>query len=37
MGAEQAAGVLTDIKLRQLARNGQRLSEQELAAIREPM
>ncbi len=37
MGAEQAAGVLTDIKLRQLARNGQRLSEQELAAIREPI
>jgi 3-methylcrotonyl-CoA carboxylase beta subunit len=37
MGAEQAAGVLTDIKLKQLALNGQRLSEQELAAIRDPI
>jgi len=37
MGAEQAAGVLTDIKLRQLARNGQELSEQEHAAIRDPI
>jgi 3-methylcrotonyl-CoA carboxylase beta subunit len=37
MGAEQAAGVLTDIKLRQLARNGQGLSAQELAAISNPI
>jgi 3-methylcrotonyl-CoA carboxylase beta subunit len=37
MGAEQAAGVLTDIKARQLARNGERLSEPQLAAIREPI
>lgn len=37
MGAEQAAGVLTDVKVRQLARSGQQLSEQELAAIREPI
>ena len=37
MGAEQAAGVLTDIKVRQLARSGQALSEQELADIRDPI
>jgi 3-methylcrotonyl-CoA carboxylase beta subunit len=37
MGAEQAAGVLTDVKLRQLARSGQQLSEQETAAIRDPV
>jgi 3-methylcrotonyl-CoA carboxylase beta subunit len=37
MGAEQAAGVLTEIKARQLARNGEQLSEAELAAIREPI
>lgn len=37
MGAEQAAGVLTDVKVRQLARSGQQLSEQELAAIRDPI
>jgi len=37
MGAEQAAGVLTDIKAKQLARNGERLSEPQLAAIREPI
>ncbi len=37
MGAEQAAGVLTDIKLRQLTRNGQRLSDEEFAAIRDPI
>ncbi len=37
MGAEQAAGVLTHVKARQLARNGGRLSEQELAGIREPV
>ncbi|WP_247784052.1 carboxyl transferase domain-containing protein [Bradyrhizobium sp. 170] len=37
MGAEQAAGVLTHVKARQLARAGGRLSEQDLAAIREPI
>jgi 3-methylcrotonyl-CoA carboxylase beta subunit len=37
MGAEQAAGVLTDIKARQLARNGERLPESQLAAIRGPI
>jgi 3-methylcrotonyl-CoA carboxylase beta subunit len=37
MGAEQAAGVLTDVKLRQLARSGRQLSEQETAAIRDPV
>src|SRR5260370_12679022 len=37
MGAEQAAGVLTDVKVRQLARDGQQLSEEELAAIRDPV
>ncbi len=37
MGAEQAANVLVDIKLRQLARNGESLSSQEVAAIREPV
>ncbi|WFU14480.1 carboxyl transferase domain-containing protein [Bradyrhizobium sp. CB3481] len=37
MGAEQAAGVLTHVKARQLAREGGRLSKQELAAIREPI
>ena len=37
MGAEQAAGVLTEVKIRQLARNGQTLSEEEIAAIRDPI
>ncbi|WP_371422447.1 acyl-CoA carboxylase subunit beta [Tardiphaga sp.] len=37
MGAEQAAGVLTDIKVRQLARSGQSLSDQEFADIRDPI
>ncbi|WGR97801.1 methylcrotonoyl-CoA carboxylase [Bradyrhizobium sp. ISRA443] len=37
MGAEQAAGVLTHVKARQLAREGGRLSEQELETIREPI
>jgi len=37
MGAEQAAGVLNEIKAKQLARNGEQLSEAELAAIREPI
>ncbi len=37
MGAEQAANVLTDVKLRQLAREGRTLSEDEIAAIRDPV
>lgn len=37
MGAEQAAGVLTDIKSRQLARNGGALSEDQISAIRAPI
>lgn len=37
MGAEQAAGVLTDVKIRQLAREGRRLDEQEIDAIRRPI
>jgi 3-methylcrotonyl-CoA carboxylase beta subunit len=37
MGAEQAAGVLTNIKLRQLARQGLTLTEAEIAAIRDPV
>jgi 3-methylcrotonyl-CoA carboxylase beta subunit len=37
MGAEQAAGVLTDVKARQLARHGGELSEEQLSAIREPI
>ncbi len=37
MGAEQAAGVLTDLKLRQLEREGRSLSKEEIAAIREPI
>lgn len=37
MGAEQAAGVLTDVKLRQLAREGRTLDEAEVEAIRRPI
>ena len=37
MGADQAANVLTDIKLRQLSRSGQALSAAEIAAIRDPV
>ena len=37
MGADQAANVLTDIKLRQLARDGRKLSAGEIAAIRDPV
>jgi 3-methylcrotonyl-CoA carboxylase beta subunit len=37
MGAEQAAGVLTDVKIRQLAREGRTLSAEEIAAIRDPV
>jgi len=37
MGGEQAANVLADIKVRQLARAGQRLSQAQIASIREPI
>ena len=37
MGAEQAAGVLTDVKLRQLAREGRTLDQAEVEAIRRPI
>ena len=37
MGADQAANVLTDIKVRQLARDGRTLSAAEIAAIRDPV
>jgi 3-methylcrotonyl-CoA carboxylase beta subunit len=37
MGAEQAANVLADVKLRQLARTGAVLSDDEIAAIRDPV
>jgi acetyl-CoA carboxylase carboxyltransferase component len=37
MGGEQAAGVLTTVKRDQLARQGQRLSAEEEASIREPI
>ncbi len=37
MGGEQAANVLTDIKVKQLKREGKNLSPKEIAAIREPV
>ena len=37
MGAEQAASVLSDIKIKQLQREGQVLSPQEIAEIRDPV
>ena len=37
MGAEQAANVLIDIKLRQLARHGETLTPEEIEAIRAPI
>ncbi|MBX9589825.1 MAG: methylcrotonoyl-CoA carboxylase [Hyphomonadaceae bacterium] len=37
MGGEQAANVLADIKVRQLARSGQTLSAAEIVGIREPI
>jgi len=37
MGAEQAANVLADVKLRQLARTGAQLSPEEISAIRDPV
>ncbi len=37
MGGEQAAGVLTDVKLTQLKRQGKVLSDEEIEAIRQPI
>lgn len=37
MGAEQAANTLADVKVRQLQRNGHALSDEEIAAIRDPV
>jgi 3-methylcrotonyl-CoA carboxylase beta subunit len=37
MGAEQAADVLSEVKIRQLQREGQMLSADEIAAIRDPV
>jgi 3-methylcrotonyl-CoA carboxylase beta subunit len=37
MGAEQAAGVLADVKIRQLARENRTPSEAEISAIRQPI
>ncbi|MEN8197459.1 MAG: carboxyl transferase domain-containing protein, partial [Pseudomonadota bacterium] len=37
MGADQAAGVLTDIKVAQLGREGKTLSPEEIEAIRRPI
>jgi 3-methylcrotonyl-CoA carboxylase beta subunit len=37
MGAEQAASVLTQVKLQQLEREGRSLSDEEVAAIRDPV
>ncbi|CAN5169297.1 propionyl-CoA carboxylase [soil metagenome] len=37
MGAEQAANVLSDVKIRQLARNGETLTPEQIAEIREPV
>ncbi len=37
MGGEQAANVLAEIKIKQLEREGRKLSAAEIAAIREPI
>lgn len=37
MGGEQAAGVLTQVKVKQLENEGKKLSEEELNAIRKPV
>lgn len=37
MGAEQAANTLADVKIRQLARNGGALSQEQVDAIRDPV
>ncbi len=37
MGAEQAANTLADVKVRQLERHGEKLGDEQIAAIREPV
>ena len=37
MGGEQAADVLASVKIRQLEKEGRKLSEEEIAAIRQPI
>jgi 3-methylcrotonyl-CoA carboxylase beta subunit len=37
MGAEQAANTLTEVKLRQMERDGLRMSQEDVTAIREPV
>ncbi|RZI38132.1 methylcrotonoyl-CoA carboxylase, partial [Herbaspirillum sp. HC18] len=37
MGAEQAANTLADVKIRQLHLEGRKLTEEEIAAIRDPI
>jgi acetyl-CoA carboxylase carboxyltransferase component len=37
MGGDQAAGVLTSVKIKQLEREGKKLTEEEIEAIRQPI
>ncbi len=37
MGAEQAANTLADVKIRQLQKQGKKLSDEDIAAIRDPV
>ena len=37
MGAEQAANTLADVKVRQLRKQGQELTDEQIAAIRDPV
>lgn len=37
MGADQAANTMADVKIRQLQREGKELTDEEIAAIREPV
>jgi acetyl-CoA carboxylase carboxyltransferase component len=37
MGGEQAAGVLTDVKIKQLEKSGKKLTEEEIDAIKQPI
>jgi acetyl-CoA carboxylase carboxyltransferase component len=37
MGGEQAADVLTTVKIKQLEKEGKKLSDKEIAAIRDPV
>lgn len=37
MGGDQAAGVLTSVKIKQLEREGRKLSDEEIEAIRQPV